>query len=430
VRPFLGNDDDQVRGAVLRATPVATQDGDVPMAVRRIVLRGLARDPSERFADMNALLVALERCRRRRPLQIVALGLALVLAGTTAALVWTLADREDDVAAELDAIVTRAREAAAQAYFVYPPADDPTRATAYRTVIELERHDSDEADARASALRRELADTLVRLGDRYWDVEGGRAFAIDYYAQALVFVPEDEHARSRATLTVGELAALRQRADEAEFSAAELDAAEVLVILAEPDPSAQHTALQRHRARPRRARAVSTEVALDELLGRRAVERREPPSVVAPTVAASPSAASIPSPPSANTSSAAKPTGANESAAELVGRARKAWKAGDATTAEQLLHRAIAAEPGHVGALATLSDLHFDRGAYSKAVDFGERAVARAPKRADLRIALGDALFKVLRYADAREQYAAAKALGHAAAAKRIAQVDAKLGGP
>ena len=52
----------------------------------------------------------------------------------------------------------------------------------------------------------------------------------------------------------------------------------------------------------------------------------------------------------------------------------------------------------------------------------------RAPKRADLRIALGDALFKVLRYADARRQYAEAKSLGHKAADKRLAQVDAKLG--
>ena len=50
------------------------------------------------------------------------------------------------------------------------------------------------------------------------------------------------------------------------------------------------------------------------------------------------------------------------------------------------------------------------------------------PKRAALRLQLGDALFKVLRYADARAQYQAAAELGHAGAAARIAQVDAKLG--
>jgi Tfp pilus assembly protein PilF len=139
-----------------------------------------------------------------------------------------------------------------------------------------------------------------------------------------------------------------------------------------------------------------------------------PPTATPPSVAAAPSPA--------------KPTKSSESASDLVARARKAWKAGDTATAETLLHRALAAEAGHVGALATLSDLHFDRGAYSKAVDFAERAVARAPRRADLRIALGDALFKVLRYADARKQYAEAKALGSKAADKRVAQVDAKLG--
>jgi len=53
--------------------------------------------------------------------------------------------------------------------------------------------------------------------------------------------------------------------------------------------------------------------------------------------------------------------------------------------------------------------------------------VTLAPKRAALRIALGDALFKVSRFTEARAQYQQADALGAAAAKARIAQVDAKL---
>jgi len=425
VRPFLGNDDEQIRRAVLRGVPVATQDGAVPAALRRIVMRGLSVDPTQRFPDMDALLAALEASRRRRPLQVLAIATALVLAGTAGAAVWSWRTADDPDRARVDAIASAARDAAAKAYFVYPPPDDPQYATAYRRVLELEHEGYAEALAQAELLRHELADTLSRLGDRYWDLEGGRGFAIDYYAQALLFAPDDAHARSRATLTVGEIAALRERADDAAFSAAELDAAEVLVILADPEDERRDAALQHHRARARRARTLEREAELDRMLGG-----------VAPTpIPASATSASEAAPraeaPTTPMPKADKPaaTAPSESVATLVDRARAAWRGGNARDAESLLHRALAIDSGHVAALALLSELHFDRGAYSKAVDFGQRAVARAPKRADLRIQLGDALFKVLRYRDARTQYEQAQALGHKAASKRIAQVDAKLGG-
>ncbi|MBX7084307.1 MAG: tetratricopeptide repeat protein, partial [Nannocystaceae bacterium] len=112
----------------------------------------------------------------------------------------------------------------------------------------------------------------------------------------------------------------------------------------------------------------------------------------------------------------------------LLAQARAAVRSRDVATAQRLYHRALSQRPKDAQILAALAELHFDRGAYDKAVDFAERAVAVAPKRAALRLQLGDALFKVLRYADARAQYQAAAELGHAGAAARIAQVDAKLG--
>ena len=127
---------------------------------------------------------------------------ALVLAGTAA-----LTLRGDppspsaSATAEIDARVHEARAAAARSYFVYPPPDDPEYRTANRIVVELEAIEGAAADSarqRAAALRDEFADTLVRLADRLWDAEGGAPFAIDYYAQALVFDPQLARARERA----------------------------------------------------------------------------------------------------------------------------------------------------------------------------------------------------------------------------------------
>ena len=73
-----------VLGGKIEATPTRS---DVPLHVRRAILRGLAVDPAQRFPTMDALLLALvpEDRRRRR-----ALGGALAAAGVAAALTGAL----------------------------------------------------------------------------------------------------------------------------------------------------------------------------------------------------------------------------------------------------------------------------------------------------------------------------------------------------
>jgi tetratricopeptide (TPR) repeat protein len=87
-RPFRGDSvgalRDSVLGGKLRPPPAGTR---VPAWLRRVLLRGLSRDPAARWESMGALLAALERdprARRRRALVgagAVALMVGLAVAG-------------------------------------------------------------------------------------------------------------------------------------------------------------------------------------------------------------------------------------------------------------------------------------------------------------------------------------------------------------
>jgi Flp pilus assembly protein TadD len=72
--------------------------------------------------------------------------------------------------------------------------------------------------------------------------------------------------------------------------------------------------------------------------------------------------------------------------------------------------------------------VYFNRAAHQKALSFAKRAVTLAPRRAEYRMQLGDAYFKVLRYDDARAEYEAALDLGHARAKDALARLRSRLG--
>ncbi|MCA9651380.1 MAG: serine/threonine protein kinase, partial [Myxococcales bacterium] len=303
--------------------PMAEQIEGVPAALERVVLRCLAKQPDDRFADACELEAALCEAqieaglhtgwddlplpevdpeRRARlaarmpdPLRPWWQGRRLrlpLLAGAIAVLVLPLAlllrgpSASSPVSIDrVEALVGEAREAAARAAFVYPPADEPGTTTAYQVVRTLERLDAPTATERASELREDLAATLVRLGDRYWSRPGGRPFAVDYYVEALMFVPEHEHARQRASLSPGELAQLRHKADAGEFSEAELAAVAPLAALAQEDPAERGrrlSALQRDEdTRASVAARLDQLAAADPELGEPAAPP-EPPRARAP----------------------------------------------------------------------------------------------------------------------------------------------------
>ena len=82
-RPFAGRTADELVAAVLaQQVRPAPASSDVPGWLRRVVLRGLAADPRERWPDMNALSSALahDRGARWRGVGILAAGTGLAVA--------------------------------------------------------------------------------------------------------------------------------------------------------------------------------------------------------------------------------------------------------------------------------------------------------------------------------------------------------------
>jgi len=470
--PFTGTTTDELIEQHLTEKPrppsEVRDDGSVPEVLDKIVLRCLAKSPDDRYENMLDLEAALceaeieaklqsswddlpipevdpERrdwllrnmpeppgliARARRPWMAAA---AILIVGVLGVGVMALrqAPVAGERASEVEQHTIAARAAAAGAFFVYPPADDPGRSTAYGEVLRLESlEDGDElAQQRAQDLRNEFAATLARLGDSYWEQPGGQAFAIDYYAQALVFVPDHPRARERATLTPGELAQLRSKAEQQSFTEAELVAAEPLLVLAEADEEARLEGLEGLVTERADSRASSTTEKLNTLLAKKRKRGRrhsKPASEQAPAVDDD---GQLPAGSASAEDAEVAPSRRHvEAAGALVESGNRALARSDWKQAERLFTQALVKDHRNAKALIGLSDLYFERTRYRKAVSFARKAVAIAGRNAEYRLKLGDAYFKVLRYEDARKQYKKAADLGLKRARDRIALVEAKLG--
>ena len=435
-RPFNGRTLGELFEAIEAGPPNVEPPEPVPLWLRRAITQGLSAQATDRFADMQSLLLAMTRDQRSRRRQWAAIGGVAVVSAAIAgvagfAMQPELSPRERDA---VETIAEQARAAAARAYFIYPPQADPDFPTAYVKVLELEGMG---AGDEASELRHEFAETLLRLGDSYWDREGGKAFASDYYAAAVVFDPEQKRALQRMQLTPGQVGALESRASALSFSESELIAAGALVALAEPDEDVRARRVADWAARG--VGPVATHVQLERLYPRGAKAASEPskPVIVAeadePETAAEEASdprrtrrpASKPEPAAPKEPAAARDPKAAAAEVALGKAALGKGKPGEAATH---FHRALEHDPKNHSALAGLSRVHFERSEYGRAVKFGERAIRSAPKNAAYRMALGDAYLNVLRYGDARRQYEKARDLGHSLASKRLDQLAKKVG--
>jgi tetratricopeptide (TPR) repeat protein len=485
--PYQGTIKELLVAHVHAPRPTVTslvRDHDVPEALAAVVVRCLAKRPEDRYADMHDLEAALceaqiaarletawddlslpevegerrdlllrgmpdpamgsllaARPRRRSHLALALLAAAL-LAGSAAVLLRAPAApaAADPQLARLEA---DARAAAARVAFVYPPADDPNALTAYQAIRALEGlHGPRRGPARelARALRREFAGTLGAFGDRLWARPGGLEFAVDAYAQALLFDPDHEPAASRAELTPGQLARLAAKAAANEFSESELIAVEPLVVLADAELAPDSPALQQARERAvRRTRDRSGALARltgDAPRGAAAAEPASDAPVADPTPA---SDAPVSDPTPASDAPVSDPTPASDTplpaapaprdptlVPRLLAQARAAVREGRPADAEKLYERVLAQDGRSAEALAGLTELYFNRGAYQRALGFGGRALRLAPDDAALHLLVGDAAFKAFRLDDARSAYVRAGELGHPEAAKRLAKLDAR----
>ena len=464
---------------------------DVPPGLADVVAKCLAKSPENRYADATELEAALCEAQiaarldstwddlplpdvdperraalaagmpdvvgrapqRRRWFLPAVVGAAIALAAVGGAYSM-FADGTETRSTEVDDLVKTARAAASRSFFVYPPASSPETQTAYGAVVALEQLDGGaEPAAEAGVLRQEFAETLVRLGDRYWERPGGRPFAIDYYAEALMFEPGHERAKERASLTPGELAHLRDKASDGGFSDSELQAVEPLVALAEEDPETRAQALLELASAA--GVGASTATRLDALVEadpevpeqvKKTVRarRRAAPEPVEPVEAASTAEVTDPDGVDGETGgetegdtdgavdeaalAAAEPKTVRDRAAarEHTRLGAAAVKRGALRDAKREFQKAIAADDRYAPAYHGLSRLAFHAGDYAEASRHGERTIRLASKNAKYRIDLGDAYYKSYRYADARKQYEVAKTLGNVAADGRLAKVAGK----
>jgi tetratricopeptide (TPR) repeat protein len=473
-RPFENDDLSKILLAHLSEAPTAPSlHASCPASLDALILKCLAKNPESRYASAAELEAALcevqiaegvatdwddlplpdvepevvERLQRKMPTPrarrrqwvpwAVAGGLVIALgAGAVGYALRSSSDTTSEVQSEADSLAAGARAAAARAFFVYPPPEDPEVRTALGHVTALEAIDGAGAQyalSLATELRTEFADTLERLGDQYWDAEGGRPFALDYYAEALVFDPAREQAKRRAAMTPGELRLLRSKAETGTFTADELESVEPLIALADVDPDERSRRIASIEERSPRAKERSRQ------LRRVASARGQKRGKDAPTVDNTPPPAAAPVEDAIDVAEPRLDVGVelavpevDESTADPV-LARERTKAGDAahrrgesSKAERLYAAALSADGKHAAAHHGLGRVAFDRGNYALAARRLKKAVRLAPRKGAYRIALGDALYKSFDYDGAHAQYLRAKELGASQAAGRLAKVAKK----
>ncbi len=479
--PFMATSIEEVLRAHVSTAPTpprARVGAACPEVVEALILKMLAKDPNDRFADAADLEAAIceaqlalgietpwddlslpdvDPDRRERLLALqhdpdaalvggtLARSRRLFVAGLLAAIVGVgsvvygrFSDPPSSPGMDRIARLEReATEAAARASYVYPPPGSPDGATAYRAVRKLERlarDEDDEAAAKAArSLRTRFAETLVGLGDRYWELPEGRPFAAEFYTMALLFRPDEPRARERAFVSPAQLAELAHRAESGDFTDAELAAVAFVRPLAEQAPQAAAETLQAQLAEAE-AMPPSTRALAQRFVRANAprvatrdgsAARKAPPRAGGPEPPRPPDGA-----PEAN-----EPVEAPKKERRDVAGAKAAVEAGRAHLrrgalgkAQAAFDRALALDPRSTGAVVGLADVAFERGRYERAARLLERAARRAPRSGAVFLRLGDAYFRALRYADAEAAYRRAKALGAARAADRLERVRKKLG--
>jgi tetratricopeptide (TPR) repeat protein/predicted Ser/Thr protein kinase len=460
--PFRG----ATTAAMLRAhleddpTPLTARRPELPIPkpLEEVVLRCLAKEPSDRYADMADLEAALceaqiaagvrtewddlplpdvasdrrERIAAKMPRPMASRAkrqrrLATLLSAGAAAVVVGLWLHATTVGAadheRVDELVGAAKDAAIRGMYVYPPPGEQTD-TAYRTLVTLESVEGPaaaDADAAAAQLRTELATELVALGDSYWDDPDARAFARDYYAQAVLFDPQSQHARSRAGFTPGEINDLRVRAENQDFSTPELEAAEPLLALAMPDADER----ARKLAEVVDGDAPESATSCGRIRGLASRKRSHEPHAAAPSVQRIPVPVAVEVRTPESGIAPSQPSGRERtSARKLAKEGRAALGTGDRDEAAALFHQALALDPKNAAAAAGLSDVYFDRGEHQRALHYAQRAVQLEPKNGASLVRLGDAYFKVLDRGAARRAYERAQALGRPEASTRLHRMD------
>ncbi|MFO0633069.1 MAG: serine/threonine-protein kinase [Nannocystaceae bacterium] len=134
-RPWQGRTAAELAAAVTDTPPKLPAHHGVPRWIVRVLLRALAADPAQRFADMNALLDALVdtpgRRRRRQTAALVTVGFAAVAATS-----WSLGQTRGDPQCQGDAGLSQAwsDDVRAQLREAWPTIPETELATSFARV--------------------------------------------------------------------------------------------------------------------------------------------------------------------------------------------------------------------------------------------------------------------------------------------------------
>lgn len=449
----FGRDDvDAILRAHLNDRPKPPSEvlSTVPKSLDAVIMRAIARQPEDRFPSMAEFEAALcgaqidaalttawddlplpdaiapdlraqllaqmpDPSPHAAPLNRfklwVTIGLSVILGGTAVFVLTRPAPGSIEAMSPEErsarALAQEARTAGSRAAWVYPSPNDVSSKTAYQAVLALEEMD-EYGRPLAAGLRTDFATTLTRLGDEYWDAEGGTRFAIAYYEQALLFEPGAPRVLARSGMARDSVDEFAARAAAGRFALEELVRVEPLVELAvvdESPPSERVSRVKRRRPRTERAQTpLPTEVLKNDIAP---VERRDDePDPASKTSRRDPSAAKA-----------------------LLRDAKAASKSGNAKRAKLMYERALAKDPRNPSVHAGLRDLAFDAGDYARAVRHGKRAAQLSPRNATHQLRLGDAYYRTHKYAEAKKAYAAAAKLGEKRATWRLERAQEKLGG-
>ncbi len=445
VRPYTGPNRLAIAYAIHRGemnTP--PPDSKVPARIHAVVMRGLSKDPSARWPSMEALIEALEAAQgTKRPAWLwPALGaVALTIIAVLMVLLFVRPEPAPAQQSRVEALAQSAISAGAQAHWVYPELEAP-KDTALVWLSELSAlaEDEDEAlaesaRARAETLRREFGTALLRLGDYYWQREGGRVFARDFYLQAALFDGSLGHARERSGFNNGELADIRARALQGELTGAEIDAGKDLAVLAaalpeDPAIEVDDEAIAEQLAQVTVRRRAARDPELAEPEPERVVAvAPEPEPEPEPEIVDEPEPEPEPEPEAEPAADEANREAARKESASLVAEGDRLRSAGKTAAAESKYFAALRLNGRNAQAHDGLRRLKFDAGRYAEAVPHAEKAARYSPGSARYRRTLGDVYFKVGQLEDAEAAYAKAVALGDEKAQDRLALVRKKLGG-
>ena len=400
--------------------------GPVPRALYSALIVGLARDPARRYPNMDALLAELRRFLPRPRPTALYVSLAALAVSTLLVLAVVLGRTPPPGAspAAAAAIARHARTAhlaARGAAWIYPPPEpDPATNTAIREIVALEATPAPAdhlARKQSERLRDAFAKQLAALGQRYWDAPKTRPFARDFYAQALMFRPEHEQALKRGNFTMGQLAQLRDEAEQSGFTPEQIAAVAPLRILADPDDPRLAGLLA--------ALPAACDAPISQQDPARGSGLAEPPAPAPPPAPEPPAPAAVAPEPTAEAPPAPRPVRPAFDPSALIEEAENARRRGHDDEAARLFRQALAGAPREATALAALSDIAFDRGDFQEAADLAAKATRAAPTIGEHHTRLGDAYLKLKRDPEARAEYQRALDLGDTRARRRL-DIDAQ----